>query len=115
MLAVVSNASEVNRERKVTVAARVPPDLAAAVARLADAADRTVARESGRAIREHVQSETRLHQVSTTAVATSSAVRSSAPSQRGEARAPQLAGIRPSLGGPDMPGPPAGAPPKEAA
>jgi hypothetical protein len=50
----VSNASQVNRERKVTVAARVPPELAEAVRTLADAGDRTVSREVFRAIREHV-------------------------------------------------------------
>ena len=48
------NASEVNPERKVTVAARVPPDLAEAVRTLADAGDRTVSREVFRALREHV-------------------------------------------------------------
>jgi hypothetical protein len=50
----VSNVSEVNPERKVTVAARVPPELAEAVRTLADAGDRTVSREVFRAIREHV-------------------------------------------------------------
>jgi hypothetical protein len=50
----VSDASEVNPERKVTVAARVPPELAEAVRTLADAGDRTVSREVFRAIREHV-------------------------------------------------------------
>jgi hypothetical protein len=50
----VSNDSDVNTERKVTVAARVPPDLADAVRTLADAGDRTVSREVARAIREHV-------------------------------------------------------------
>jgi hypothetical protein len=50
----VSSANEVNRERKVTVAARVPPELAEAVRTLADAGDRTVSREVFRAIREHV-------------------------------------------------------------
>jgi hypothetical protein len=44
-------------ERQVTLAARVPPDLAQAVRALAAEGDRTVSREIGRAIREHVQSE----------------------------------------------------------
>ena len=50
----VSNANEVNLARKVTVAARVPPELAEAVRTLADAGDRTVSREVFRALREHV-------------------------------------------------------------
>jgi predicted transcriptional regulator len=50
----VSNVSEVNPERKVTVAARVPPDLAEAVAALADAGNRSISREVSAAIREHV-------------------------------------------------------------
>jgi hypothetical protein len=50
---VVNDVHEVN-PRKVTVAARVPPDLADAVRTLADAGDRTVSREVFRAIREHV-------------------------------------------------------------
>jgi hypothetical protein len=41
----------------VTVAARVPPDLAEAVARLADAGDRSISREIGRAIQEHVANQ----------------------------------------------------------
>jgi predicted transcriptional regulator len=51
----VTNANAVNRERRVTIAARVPPDLAEAVAALADAGDRTVSREVFRAIRMHVE------------------------------------------------------------
>jgi hypothetical protein len=54
-LRVVSNADAVNRERRVTIAARVPPDLAEAMAALADAGDRTVSREVFRAIRAHVE------------------------------------------------------------
>ena len=38
----------------MTLASRVPPDLADAVRTLADAGDRTVSREVFRAIREHV-------------------------------------------------------------
>jgi hypothetical protein len=44
----------VNPERKVTVASRIPSDLADAVAQLADAGDRTMSREIFRAIRDHV-------------------------------------------------------------
>jgi hypothetical protein len=54
MLVIVSDVNEVNPERKVTLASRVPPDLADAVRTLADAGDRTVSREVFRAIREHV-------------------------------------------------------------
>jgi predicted transcriptional regulator len=54
----VGNANAVNRERRVTIAARVPPELAEAVAALADAGDRTVSREVFRAIRTHVQMST---------------------------------------------------------
>jgi hypothetical protein len=50
----VSDVSAVNTERKVTVAARVPPALAQEIARLADAGDRTLSREVARAIQEHV-------------------------------------------------------------
>jgi hypothetical protein len=50
----VDNVRNVNRETKVTVASRVPPDLAEAVAQLADAGDRTISREIGRALKEHV-------------------------------------------------------------
>ncbi len=39
----------------MTIAARVPPELAEAVAALADAGDRTVSREVFRAIRTHVE------------------------------------------------------------
>lgn len=46
--------SNVN-EPKVTVAARVEPELAAAVARLAEAGDRSFSREVRRALREHVK------------------------------------------------------------
>src|SRR6266550_5449246 len=63
-----------------------------------------------------VELESRLHQASTpAAVTTTSAARSATPSQRGEGRAPQLAGIRSSPGVPDGSGPPTGARPKEAA
>jgi hypothetical protein len=51
----VSNVSAVNPEHRVTIAARVPPDLADAVAELADAGDRTVSREVFRAIKSHVE------------------------------------------------------------
>jgi hypothetical protein len=54
----VSNVNAENRERLVTVAARVPPDLAEAVAVLAEAGDRTVSREVRKAIRTHVQRST---------------------------------------------------------
>jgi hypothetical protein len=47
--------NDVNRETKVVVGARVPPDLAAAVVRLADAGNRTLSREVAAAIAEHVQ------------------------------------------------------------
>jgi predicted transcriptional regulator len=55
---VVNNVSTVNAERRVTIAARVPPDLAEAMAALADAGDRTVSREVFRAIRAHVEMST---------------------------------------------------------
>jgi hypothetical protein len=51
----VSNVSEANQARKVTIAARVPPALAEAVAALADAGDRTRSREVLRAIESHVE------------------------------------------------------------
>jgi predicted transcriptional regulator len=51
-MAVVSVA---NRERKVTVAARVPPELARAVAELANLGNRTLSREVASAIAEHVE------------------------------------------------------------
>jgi hypothetical protein len=54
----VSNVSAVNPEHRVTIAARVPPDLAEAVAELADAGDRTVSREVFRAIKSHVERST---------------------------------------------------------
>jgi hypothetical protein len=54
----VSEVDAVNRERRVTIAARVPPDLAEALAALAEACDRTVSREVFRAIRAHVQKST---------------------------------------------------------
>jgi hypothetical protein len=50
----VSEVSKANPARKVTVAARVPPELAQALAVLADAGNRTVSREVSSAIREHV-------------------------------------------------------------
>jgi hypothetical protein len=50
----VGNVSAVNPERKVTVAARVPPELAQQVAALAEAGDRTLSREVFRALRAHV-------------------------------------------------------------
>jgi predicted transcriptional regulator len=51
----VSNVSEVNEARKVTIAARVPPALAEAVAALADAGNRTLSREVLWAIKSHVE------------------------------------------------------------
>jgi hypothetical protein len=51
----VNNVSAANQARKVTIAARVPLDLAEAVAALADAGDRSVSREVFRAIRTHVE------------------------------------------------------------
>jgi predicted transcriptional regulator len=48
-------ATHANRERKVTVAARVPPELARAVAELADVGNRTLSREVASAIAEHVE------------------------------------------------------------
>ena len=82
----VSNESDVNGERKVTVAARVEPSLAEAVVALADRGNRSTSREIAAAISEHVFKES-----ASAAAATSSALRSSAPSERGEARASQLA------------------------
>jgi hypothetical protein len=54
----VDNANPANAERRVTIAARIPPDLAEAVVALADAGDRTVSREVFRAIRAHVEMST---------------------------------------------------------
>jgi hypothetical protein len=51
----VSNVSEANEARKVTIAARVPPALAEAVAALADAGNRTLSREVLWAIKSHVE------------------------------------------------------------
>src|SRR5215218_1577065 len=51
----MGDVSAVNPEHRVTIAARVPPDLAEAVAELADAGDRTVSREVFRAIKSHVE------------------------------------------------------------
>jgi hypothetical protein len=45
----------VENRRLVQVGSRLEPELAAAVAELADAGDRSVSREIRRAIREHVQ------------------------------------------------------------
>ena len=51
----MSDVSDANSERKVTVAAQVAPDLADAVRTLADDGNRTVSREVARAIAEHVE------------------------------------------------------------
>jgi hypothetical protein len=105
---VVAEEQSVNKERKVNIAARVPPALAAALADLAERGNRTVSREVAQAVAEHVKES------STPAAAAFSAARSAAPLERGDARAPRLAGTRPSLGAPDGSGPPAGTRPKEA-
>jgi hypothetical protein len=68
--------SKVNPERKVTVAARVAPALADAVRTLADAGDRSTSHEIAAAIAEHISQES-----ASAAATTSSAVRSSAPSE----------------------------------
>ena len=47
--------ANVENPRLVQVGARVEPELAAAVAQLADAGDRSVSREIRRALRHHVQ------------------------------------------------------------
>jgi hypothetical protein len=99
-----------NREHLVHVGAKVEPNLADAVRQLADDGNRSLSREIRAAIAEHVSKES-----SAPAAASSfSAARSAPPLERGEARAPQLAGIRPSSGAPDGSGPPAGTRPKEA-
>lgn len=54
-LLTVSIASDANREQKVTVAARVAPELARAVAELANLGNRTLSREVASAIAEHVE------------------------------------------------------------
>src|SRR5512133_2027095 len=51
----VDKVSQRNRERLVTIGARVPAALAEAVAELADAGDRSLSREIRRAVQEHVQ------------------------------------------------------------
>jgi hypothetical protein len=94
----VSNESDVNLERKATIAARVPLELKEAMVALADAGNRSTSREIAAAIAEHVSKES-----APAAATTSSAVRSSAPSERDEARSSPLAGTRPSLSGPDLP------------
>jgi hypothetical protein len=101
--------SQVNREHLVHVGAKVEPDLADAVRQLADDGNRSLSREIRAAISEHVKES------SPAAATTSSAVRSATSAERGEARASQLAGKRPSPGAPDGSGPPAGTRPKEAA
>jgi hypothetical protein len=50
-----SNERNLERQRLVQVGARVEPELAAAVAQLADDGDRSVSREIRRALRYHVQ------------------------------------------------------------
>ena len=101
----VSNASEVNQARKVTVAARVEPSLAEAVVALADRGNRSTSREIAAAIAEHVSKES-----APAAATTRSAVGSSAPSERDIApvRA-QLAGTRPNPAAPHGSGAPVGA------
>jgi hypothetical protein len=51
----VSDEHPVNPTRRVSVGARVPPDVAQAVRELADAGNRTVSREIARAIEEHLE------------------------------------------------------------
>jgi hypothetical protein len=46
--------TETAKENLVPVAAKIPPELAAALAGMADAGDRSVSGEIRRAIREHV-------------------------------------------------------------
>ena len=96
-----------NDSEKAFVSAQFPRALRDQLARSARSHDRSVSGELREAVRQHVQSK---NQESAPAAATSSAVRSSAPSERDDARASQLAGRRPSPGAPDvLPGPPAGA------
>jgi hypothetical protein len=98
-----------NREHLVHVGAKVQPDLADAVRQLADDGNRSLSREIRAAITEHVKES------STTSADPSAAARSATASERGDARAPRLAGIRPSSGAPDTPGLPTGARPKDVA
>jgi predicted transcriptional regulator len=100
----------VSKERKVNIAARVPPALAAAVADLAERGNRSVSREVAQAVAEHVKESSVM-----AAAPTSSAARSAAPLERGEARASRLAGKRLTPAAPDGSGPPGGARPREAA
>ena len=93
------------KERKVSIAARVPPALAAAVADLAERGNRSVSREVAQAVAEHVKESSAMAAAPTS----SAAVRLAAPSERGDARASQLAGNRPSPVAPDGSGPPGGA------
>jgi hypothetical protein len=108
LLAFVAEELDVSKERKVNIAARVPPELAAAVADLAERGNRTVSREVAQAVAEHVKES------SAPAAAAFSAAQSAAPLERGDARAPQLAGKRPNPGALDGSGPLTGARPREA-
>jgi Arc-like DNA binding domain len=85
---------------RVQVHAHVEPEVRAELAAVARVNDRSLAAEIRQAIAEHVSKES-----APAGDSTFSAVRSSAPSERGEACASQLAGIRPSPGAPDVPGP----------
>jgi predicted transcriptional regulator len=96
----VSNVSAVNPEQRVTIAARVPPDLAEAVAELANAGDRTVSREVFRAIKSHVERSAMGSDslaagesvLGRSSFVDAPAERDETPNLRGQSSSPQLAG-----------------------
>ena len=94
-------------DERTKLSAMVPRANVDALFRIAREHDKSVSAEVRAAVAEHVSKE------SAPAVP-SFAARPSAPSERGDARAPRLAGTWPSLGAPDGSGPPAGTRPKEA-
>lgn len=49
------NVNKVDSQRRVVISSRVRPELAAATARMADAADRTFSREVERALRSYIE------------------------------------------------------------
>jgi plasmid stability protein len=98
------------------IAALVPDSMRTELERSAAEHERSLSGEIRAALRQHLQdpSEDASQASAPAAATTSSAARSAASAERGEARASQLAGIRPSPAAPDGSGPPGGARPKEA-
>src|SRR5438034_2770871 len=92
---------------RTKLSALVPRADVDALFRIARSHDRSVSAEVRSAIAEHVVDNA--SQESPTAAASFSAARLAASAERGEARAPRLAGNRPSPAAPDGSGPPGGA------